>query len=199
MAVHSRYNVSKDEEHPVLKNKLGITNQKMLDDTETVLLSDAYQAFFEMLKSEKITLNLDLIFKINSYFLGMLYSWAGKPRTVEMSKDGILFCASSQIKKELKILDQNIKDSLFEIQNDNKDKLGKKLAIIHCEFNAIHPFREGNGRTIRLFLDLITAFHGYKTIDYSKSTNKDYIKACIAGMHKDYTKMEKIIKKGLVK
>lgn len=123
MAAHSRYNVSKDEERAVLKNKLKITDQKMLDDTETVLLSDTYQAFFELLKNGKITFNLNLIFKINSYFLGMLYEWAGKIRTVEMSKDGILFCASAQIKKELKILDKIIQKWKKSLKKDLLNKL----------------------------------------------------------------------------
>lgn len=71
------------------------------------------------------------------------------------------------------------------------------MAIIHCEFNAIHPFREGNGRTIRLFLDLIVVKSGFNPIDYSKSGQREYINACKTGMRQDYTKMKKVIKKGL--
>jgi cell filamentation protein len=80
---------------------------------------------------------------------------------------------------------------------DNKQIISEKLAIIHCEFNAIHPFREGNGRTIRLFLDLLAVNSKYKLIDYSKSPQTNYIKACIAGMQKNYAKMQNILYKGL--
>jgi len=77
------------------------------------------------------------------------------------------------------------------------DTLSKKLAAIHNEFNVIHPFRKGNGRTIRLFLDLIAVHSGYDPIDWSKTPNKEYLKACILGASGDNELMEKIIKKGL--
>lgn len=128
--------------------------------------------------------------------MGTLYTWAEKIRNVEISKDNILFCASSQIKKELRNLEHIIKKNLPLIK-DNRQVVSGKLAIIHCEFNAIHPFREGNGRTIRLFLDLIAAKYGFNLVDYSKSSEEEYIKACIAGMKQDYSKMQKIIYKGL--
>lgn len=198
MATHSRYSVSNEENQEILKNKLGIKDQKMLDDTETLLLSDAYETFFNQLQSTKLAFNTKLIFKINKYFLDTLYTWAGKTRTVEISKGGILFCASTQIKKEMQRLEKIIKENI-PTANEDINRLSNKLAIIHCEFNAIHPFREGNGRTIRLFLDLIAVKYGYKTIDYGKSKQKEYIQACIAGMNRNYSKMQKVIRKGIIK
>ena len=84
-------------------------------------------------------------------------------------------------------------------QSDTQDKISKKLAIIHNEFNVIHPFREGNGRTIRLFLDLIAGSLGYNPIDWSKKPKSDYIAACIKGAKGEHELMAKIIKKGLKK
>lgn len=182
MAEHSRYDVAGDEGR-ILKNKLGITDQKALEDTETLLLEDTYVHFFSLLQKEKLRFNVKLIFEIHKYFLGTLYAWAGKIRSVEISKDGILFCASSQIKKELKILDKIIKKNI-PLFKDNRKIISEKFAVIHCEFNAIHPFREGNGRTIRLFLDLLAVNSGYGLIDYGKTFKKDYIKTCMAGMQK---------------
>lgn len=65
--------------------------------------------------------------------------------------------------------------------------------------NKLNPFREGNGRTIRLFLDLLVLQSGYSFIDYKKSSQPTYIKACIAGMKKDYAPIIKIMYRGLVK
>ncbi len=56
----------------------------------------------------------------------------------------------------------------------------------YCEFNAIHPFREGKGRTIRLFLDLTAFKMGFNFIDLSEIKKSTYINACMAGMHKNY-------------
>jgi len=199
MAEASRYNVGGDEAgNEVLKNKLGIKDQKVIEDTETVLLSDSYEYFLQKLENGKIEFNLDLIFSIHKYFLGTIYSWAGKIRSVQISKDGILFAQAAHIKSALKDFEKILKKQLPKANNKKSD-FAKKLAIIHCEFNAIHPFREGNGRTIRLFLDLLALANGYELINFRTFNKKQYIQACITGMSQDYSKMKTIIFKGLKK
>lgn len=194
MAEHSRYNVSGNEE--ILANKLGIIDQKRIENIEILLLRDAYAHFGTLLEQKKLKFKVKLIFEIHHYFLNTLYAWAGKIRTVEISKGGILFCPSSQIKNALADFERIVKNYVPS-STDNKKNLSKNLAVIHCEFNAIHPFREGNGRTIRLFLDLLATKNSYNLIDYSKTSQPDYIKACIAGMQQDYSKMQKVLYNGL--
>ncbi|MBU2552841.1 MAG: Fic family protein [Bacteroidetes bacterium] len=197
MAEPSRYNVGGDESaSEILKNKLGIKDQKALEDTESVLFSDTYEYFLASLEEGHLNFNLNLIFEIHKYFLGPLYIWAGKTRTVQMSKDGVLFCKVAHIKSALKDFEKLLKKQLPK-KADSKSAIAAKLAIIHCEFNAIHPFREGNGRTIRLFLDLLALANSYSLIDFGKSTKRQYIEACIAGMNQDYSKMKSVIYKGL--
>jgi len=73
MAGVSRYNVGGDEAaSEILKNKLGIKDQKALEDTETVLLSDTYEYFLQKLETGKLKFDVDLIFEIHKYFLGPL-------------------------------------------------------------------------------------------------------------------------------
>jgi len=198
MAEPSRYKVGGDEiaTDGVLKNKLNITDQATLEDTETILLQDTYTNFFKLLEENKLDFNIKLLFKINEYFLEPLYSWAGKIRAVEISKDNVMFCASSQIQKELVIFGKQLVKNIPD-QNDSQKLISEKLAFIHCELNAIHPFREGNGRSIRLFLDLLAVNTGFSIIDFKKTSQIDYIAACIGCMQKDYSKMQKIIYKGL--
>ena len=196
MGEHSRYSVTGGEDGSVLKNKPGIIDRKDLDDTETLMLSDTYTHFLDLLEKGRLDFDVKLIFEIHRYFLKTLYEWAGSTRTVEISKGGMLFCPHSQIKKQLGefggILKENIPSPV-----DDKKAVSQKLAVIHCELNAIHPFREGNGRTIRVFLDLLAKNVGYNPINYSKSSPSTYVKACIAGMGKDYSGMQKIIFRGL--
>ena len=197
MAEASRYNVGGDEAaSEILKNKLRIKDQKALEDTETVLLSDTYEYFLEKQELGKMKFDTDLIFDIHKYFLGTLYSWAGKTRNVQISKDGVLFCKAEHIESAMKDFNKLMKKLLTK-KPINKSDFAEKLAIIHCEFNAIHPFREGNGRTIRLFLDLLALENGYDLIDFGKTTKKAYIEACIAGMSGDCSKMKSVIYKGL--
>ena len=197
MGEPSRYDVGGDEAD-IRTNKLGIANPKTLEDAETILLSDAYTRFLGFLEKGKLPMDLRLIFDVHKYFLGPLYSWAGKIRTVNISKDGMLFIPTKNIPKALKAFEKILNKNVPE-ENEPKKKIADKLAEIHCEFNAIHPFREGNGRVIRLFLDLIALQVGYQLIDFGKSSKKDYIQACVAGMQKDYGKMSKVIYKGLLK
>ncbi|MBU2524210.1 Fic family protein [Patescibacteria group bacterium] len=141
---------------------------------------------------------MKLIFDIHKYFLSTLYSWAGKIRTVNISKNNILFAPVTHIEKALTYFETTLDKNLPK-NEDNKKVLAEKIAIIHCEFNFIHPFREGNGRVIRLFLDLISVNQDYDMISFGKTTNKDYINACIAGMQQKYQPMSDIIYKGLIK
>jgi cell filamentation protein len=201
MAEHSRYHVSAKKagiSKGVLKNKLGIKNQNKLDDAETLLLADTYIHFFELLKENKVKFDLSLLFSIHKYFFETLYTWAGQIRTVDISKDGMLFAPIKYIDKSLGDFETLLKKGLPK-QSNNKDSISKKLAIIHNEFNMIHPFREGNGRTIRLFLDLIVVNLNYNPIDWSKKTNADYLHACTKGASGNHDDMTKIIKKGLKK
>lgn len=202
MAGHSRYNISKRgagiSKRGILKNKLGITDQKRLDDTETILLSDAYAHFFDLLTEGKLAVGLPLLFDIHAYFLGQLYSWAGTTRTIDISKEGVLFAPVKYIDSALKQFDSVLKKNI-PTSKDTKRIIAKKLALIHAEFNAIHPFREGNGRTIRLFLDLLAASAKYHPIDWSKKSKKAYITACIQGMAQEYSGLERIIYAGLAK
>lgn len=198
MAEPSRYSTDGNIENGILKNKPNITDQARLENLETLLFSDTYTYFLQLAESQKPVFNVKLIFDIHEYFLGTLYDWAGKVRNVDISKGESMFCSVRYIDNALKEFDRIIQKHL-PVQNETKKSLSEKLAVIHCEFNAIHPFREGNGRTIRLFLDLLAHSAGYSFVDYGKSTKTSYINACIAGMKQDYKKMQNIISKGLSK
>lgn len=198
MAEPSRYSTDGNLEKGVLKNKANIADQVRLENLETLLFSDSYTHFFQLANSQKLVFNVKLIFDIHEYFLGTLYDWAGKMRSVDISKGASMFCSVRYLDNALKEFERIIQKYL-PVQGETKKSLSEKLAIIHCEFNAIHPFREGNGRTIRLFLDLLAHDAGYSMIDYSKSSKTLYINACIAGMGKNYGKMQHVIYKGLSK
>jgi fido (protein-threonine AMPylation protein) len=75
--------------------------------------------------------------------------------------------------------------------------MAEKLALIHNEFNVIHPFRDGNGRTIRLFLDSLVYTLGFDPINYGD--REAYLAACITGAVQDNKAMQKLIESGLIK
>ena len=109
-----------------------------------------------------------------------------------------MFCPAVNIRTSLDRLKKEWK-TYWPGKNDSKKALAHKLAIVHNELNAIHPFREGNGRAIRLFIDLLAMDLGYQPIDYGKSDKKKYFEACRAGMSLNHKKMGLIFFLGLKK
>ena len=202
MAEPSRYSINDEDagitKQGILKNRLGITDQKHLNDTETILLSDTYEHFFELLSQDKLVVEFSLLFHIHAYFFEPLYSWAGSIRTIDISKDGILFVPARYIDQALTQFENSFQKNIPDVKDTKRD-IAKKLARIHVEINVIHPFREGNGRTIRLFVDLLAASVGYNPVDWGKQSQKMYIKACIKGMAQEYGGMERLIFAGLAK
>ena len=71
------------------------------------------------------------------------------------------------------------------------------MAIVHNEFNVVHPFRDGNGRTIRLFLDVLVHTLGFQPINYND--REKYLAACIAGASQNNEPLQKIIEVGLIR
>src|SRR3989344_335784 len=96
MAERSRYNVSSKQagiKKGILKNKLGISSQKKLDDAEAILLADAYEFFLNKQLNQK-SFNVNFLFSIHEYFLSPLYDWAGSIREVNISKSGMMFASA---------------------------------------------------------------------------------------------------------
>lgn len=201
MAEPSRYSISEKGagmEGSILKNKLEIKNQKTLDDAETLLLADAYTHFFNRLDQEGLMFDLPLLFEIHKYFLGPLYTWAGKVRQIDISKDDVLFAPAQHLQNSLKEFEPILKKHIPTLK-DSKKFSSQKLAVIHDELNALHPFREGNGRAIRLFLDLLAKKSGYNSIVWDKVSREGYLKACKKGMMREHDAMVKVIYKALQK
>jgi cell filamentation protein len=183
MVGHSRYNVTNRKagiDKGILKNKLGLASQKELEDAETILLADAYKFFLSKRNLDTVVFDTKFLFSIHKYFLGTLYEWAGKKREVNISKGEMMFASVNHLDVSLKYLDEVLKENIPKKMN-SREKIAHKIAFIHNEYNAIHPFREGNGRTIRLFLDILISSIGYEMIDWSPKSKNDYIKACISG------------------
>lgn len=105
--------------------------------------------------------------QIHAYLFGGLYDFAGKIRTKTISKGNTLFCLAEYLKDNLKTIEQMPENSFEEIV----DK--------YVEMNVAHPFMEGNGRSTRIWLDLIFKKRLKKCIDWSKINKNDYLNAMV--------------------
>ncbi len=187
------------ENSDVPKNKLGITDSKVIHALENDLLKDAYEAFVQELNKD--TRFDEVYFKrLHGSTFESLYDWAGEYRTFNMAKGESRFCQGVYVENESKkIFDTLVNDELLW-SSQSKKVLAERLAYHKCELIALHPFPELNGRITRMFFDMMVFFRGYEFIDYSKATPTEYIDASIECVQfADCSMMEQIIYKGLIK
>jgi len=109
--------------------------------------------------------------KIHAYIFGGLYDFAGKIRTKTIWKDGTLFCRAEYLPHSLEQIEQMPETTFDEIV----DK--------YVEMNVAHPFMEGNGRSTRIWLDLIFKKNLKQCVDWSRIDKKAYL----AAMHASTT------------
>jgi cell filamentation protein len=139
----------------VLKNKIDTKKQNILDEFEAEITTQ--RASEDMPAGD---LDYAHYLALHKHLFQDVYTWAGKPRTVRISKGGSMFCYPENI--------QTQSDKLFKqlkAQNHLKDRDGaafaKGAAHFIAELNAIHPFREGNGRSQLSFLMLLAETAGH--------------------------------------
>jgi cell filamentation protein len=192
----SKYSVSKEEsESDILPNKLALTNQKDIEQSELEGFLLAYKTLFDELSS-KTTFNLKYLMRMHKLALGHLYSFAGKSRTVNISKGGFMFPPSKFLSETLKQFEKDMLDNIPALY-ESEEELIQWIAKIHGELLFIHPFREGNGRTARLLANLMCAKAGHKLLDlenFSKTKFDAYVTAVKVVANRDYSRMEDIIR-----
>jgi cell filamentation protein len=124
-----------------------------------------------------------------------MYPFAGIYRNVNLSKAGHHFLPYNFIHRGMNYLEEEYLSKLPVDYVDLK-KLIEDIAIVHCELIHIHTFREGNGRTARIFADLMANRAGYPSLDlnkFRKDKYPQYIEALNKGDDKDYSGMIEII------
>lgn len=122
--------------------------------------------------------------QIHGYLFGGLYDFAGKIRTVNISKGGFKFAAA-----------EFLPETLNQIENMSEDSFDQ-IIDKYVEMNVAHPFREGNGRTTRIWLDLILKRSLKKCVDWSQINKKDYLEAMEQSVL-DSTKIKFLIQNAL--
>jgi len=187
--------ISSHDEGELLPNKLNLKDREAIEQSEFEGFLLAELTFTEKL-SVRTKFSIRYIKGIHKLSLGHLYSFAGKYRTVNMSKGGFLFPAAQFISRNMESFEKEVLSTLPN-KYENKESLIKDIAKVHGELLFIHPFREGNGRTARILANLMTRKQGYKGLNFDKIDDKvflKYVSAVQSVADKDYLPMEKVIK-----
>lgn len=150
----------------MLENKLGLTSSAELAREEERISKKKAAMLFENhildnLKSGKFS----TLQTIHKYLFDEIYDFAGKLRTVNIANGNFRFAPLMYIESALKNID--------EMPQSNFDEIIEK----YVEMNIAHPFREGNGRSARIWLDHMLKMEIGKVIDWSKVDKEDYLLA----------------------
>lgn len=160
MAVYSLEGTQKDcyPDTTVLVNKLGIKNQEMLNVVELRIVISMTIKIENEINFENV--DFEFYKNLHKQLFGDLYEWAGTVRNINISKKGTVFCNADDLEKIGKLKFQRLREQNY-LKNLNKSTFLGELTELYHDLNMLHPFREGNGRTLRLFITLLVRNAGY--------------------------------------
>ena len=169
----------------MLENKLGINNEiELAKEEERITKLKALELFDTNKINEFEVGTTKGLSEIHKFLFSDIYLFAGKIREVNLAKGNFRFASSIYLKDVLLKID-SMKEDTFE------DIIKK-----YVEMNVAHPFREGNGRSTRIWLDMILKTRISKVVDWSKINKEEYLLAMERSPIKD-TEIKLLLKEAL--
>lgn len=172
----------------ILRNKLGLATATELEVAEREIT----HAALILLREAPVRPGYDLLHlrEIHRRIFGDIYDWAGEVRTVAIAK-GSLFCLPQYIEPAaVEIFSRLRKESL--LQGLGRGEFLDRLTHYLGEVNAVHPFREGNGRAQRAFFEQLASDAGH-TLNWQRLNADRNIAASVAIMHGDAGPMRQLL------
>jgi cell filamentation protein len=187
---HDRY---LDAASGVLKNRLGITDAALLEQTEAALAATrSYELSQTPLPGQ---FDLAHLQAIHRYLLGDVYEWAGQLRTIDIGKGVHLFAHHAHIGSAAAPIFKQLAEEKHLAGLDPATFSGR-AAYYLGELNALHPFREGNGRAQREFVSHLAHAAGYY-VAWENMKPTDMLQASIASFKGDTSKLAVLIRDSL--
>ncbi len=178
----------------ILINKLNIKNDDLLEKAERILSG---RRMDQLLKNPiHGSFDFDHLKAIHRYIFQDLYSWAGKERTVNIAKSN-MFC-------NVMFLDRQAAEIFGKLSDENllagltKNEFVERVSYFFGGINALHPFREGNGRAQREFFREL-ALHAGHQIDFSVITEDEMIEASVDSFSLEYSKLNNLLQRAVIK
>jgi cell filamentation protein len=172
----------------VLVNKLGLQSQAELDAFEAEISNARADELFP-----EGTLDFAHYKAIHHHLFQDVYEWAGKARTVRISKGGNPFCFPENIESQATRLFDELQAANY-LQNLDVATFSSKAAHFLAELNAIHAFREGNGRSQLTFFALLANYAGHP-LDLELLNPDTMLAAMIASFDGEECELADVIKR----
>lgn len=169
----------------MLDNKLGITDSALLAREEERISKRAAAALFETGQLDEMKAGtLNTLFAIHKALFAEIYPFAGKQRTVNIAKGNFRFASVVYLDAALANIEKMPQGTFDEIIEK------------YVEMNVAHPFHEGNGRSTRIWLDLMLKQELCKVVDWSRVSKDDYLLAMERSPVRD-TEIKVLLKEAL--
>ena len=168
-------------------NKLGIQDYEKLQVIERKLIMLRILDLID--KPIKGNFDFKHLCSIHFYIFQDIYDWAGEVRKVDIAK-GNMFCKMTFIEPQAEEIFGRLRKEKF-LEGLNQQEIARRLAYYFSEINALHPFREGNGRSQREFIRSLALKNGY-VLSFSNISAEEMLKASQESFLCNYKAMENI-------
>jgi cell filamentation protein len=186
----------------VLRNRLGIRRKREMDQFEYEALLRAQEAYLERISPET-RFTAALLCEMHRDWLGEIYEWAGRYRTVELSKGGFTWPPAHLVAHNMAQFEAGLLREHTPCRPGSLSQVARQLAEVHTDLLLIHPFREGNGRLARWLAALMALQAGYASPRLQfrgPGTGRNqarYLEAVKRGYLQDYEASEAFFREGL--
>jgi len=186
----------------VLRNLANLTRKRDMDLAEFEALVTAQAAYLKRIGPDT-RFTAELICRMHRDWLGRLYAWAGRYRTVELAKGGFSWPPAYLVEKNMQTFERETLARLTPCRLGDEQEIVHALAVVHAELLLIHPFREGNGRLARWLADLMATQAGQPLPQYhfigrgGQAEREQYLSAVRRSYAGDYRLLEDFFARAL--
>lgn len=174
----------------VLKNRMGVRDSERLSRLERRLTMLRLLELID--KPIRGKFDLKHLQAIHKYIFQDVYEWAGEIRKVDIAK-GNMFCNVRFLSSQAAEIFGKLKEEDY-LQGLGEEDFIRQMAYYFSEINALHPFREGNGRSQREFVRCLALHNGY-VVNFANASEEEMMKASEESFLCNYRAMEQLFKK----
>lgn len=191
---------------PVLKNLLHIKDEKLLLEAESNITYIKLLDIDNKIKSDKF--DYDRLKEIHFYIFGDIYEWAGKERGINIVKgervlggDTVRYSDTNDIERDINIAIRKLNNMRWEELSieETAEQFAKSIAMLW----QVHPFREGNTRTVITFATQFAEYHGFRMNKSLLKENAAYVRDSLVkasdGIYSEYQYLIQIMKDAILK